>query len=542
MAVPRKSSNRRSGPPRKSGGRAPYKSAGRFSGKDDERKDAGARPFSKRAPRKPFDKNKEGGYKKKREDGDERSFGSDKPAFKRAGRGGESNRGAGYGTKKPFVKRGDSDERPAYKKRPERSSDDAGERKTYKKPFERSNDGGYERKRSSENGDRPAYKKRTEDGGERSRTGTFGERKTFKKPFEKRDGDKPFKKRFDDGERGGKPFRKPFDKKLGDNKFSEKSTEERRAGGYDRRAKPGKFNPNDDLENQPETSAFEKKPNEYLRGDSFGKPFKKTYKKVGNNRRFNQDNKEFKKLTKKAEISGDGTIRLNRYIANAGICSRREADELIATGVVSVNGKIVTEMGYKVKPTDKIGYGGQTLKREKLVYILLNKPKDYIATLDDPQGRRTVFDLIRNACNERIYPVGRLDRNTTGLLLLTNDGELTTKLTHPKHGVRKIYQVTLDNPFTSSDMQKLADGIELEDGFIQPDKISYVADGSDRREVGIEIHSGRNRIVRRMFEALGYEVVKLDRVVFAGLTKKDLPRGHWRVLTEAEVGFLKMLG
>ena len=234
-------------------------------------------------------------------------------------------------------------------------------------------------------------------------------------------------------------------------------------------------------------------------------------------------------------------IRLNRYIANAGVCSRREADELIAAGAVSVNGKVITEMGYRLQDGDKVSYGGETLKREKLVYVLLNKPKDFITTLDDPTQRKTVFDLVKKACKERIYPVGRLDRNTTGLLLLTNDGELTKKLTHPKHGVRKVYHVTLDKPVAKADLEKLAgEGLDLTDGHVIPDVVSYV--GDNKKEVGIEIHSGRNRIVRRMFEHLGYDVVKLDRVVFAGLTKKDLPRGDYRMLTEKEVSFLKMLG
>ena len=233
---------------------------------------------------------------------------------------------------------------------------------------------------------------------------------------------------------------------------------------------------------------------------------------------------------------------MNRYISNAGICSRREADELISAGAVTVNGKVVTEMGYKVKPDDSINYGGETLRKEKMVYVLLNKPKDFITTLDDPGSRKTVFDLIKNACKERIYPVGRLDRNTTGVLLFTNDGDLTKKLTHPKHGIRKIYHVTLDKPFSKPDLETLSmNGVELEDGHIQPDKVSYAGDGDNKKEVGVELHSGKNRIVRRMFEHLGYEVVKLDRVVFAGLTKKDLPRGNYRMLTTQEVSFLKML-
>lgn len=234
-----------------------------------------------------------------------------------------------------------------------------------------------------------------------------------------------------------------------------------------------------------------------------------------------------------------GPIRLNKYIANAGICSRREADVLIATGAIKVNGEVVTEMGHKVMPTDEVRYGDQVLQREKPVYVLLNKPKDYITTTDDERGRANVMELVRDACEERIYPVGRLDRDTTGLLLFTNDGDLTKKLTHPSSQIEKTYAVELDKPFASVDMEMLRNGVELRDGVITPDEVEYVGEG--KKEVGITIHSGKNRIVRRIFESLGYEVVKLDRVIFAGLTKKDLPRGRWRFLTKNEVSFLKML-
>ncbi|NVO19897.1 MAG: pseudouridine synthase [Bacteroidetes bacterium] len=239
--------------------------------------------------------------------------------------------------------------------------------------------------------------------------------------------------------------------------------------------------------------------------------------------------------------SGEGLIRLNKYIANSGICSRREADELILAGTVMVNGKIVTELGTKVSPSDKVQYDNHTIKSEKLVYVLLNKPKGYITTTDDPFDRKTVMTLVENACKERIYPVGRLDRNTTGLLLLTNDGEMAKKLTHPKHRVKKVYHVELDKPLAKNDMLTIASGVELEDGIAQIDEIAYSSDTASKREIGVELHSGKNRIVRRIFESVGYEVVKLDRVVFAGLTKKDLPRGHWRLLSEQELNYLKML-
>lgn len=241
----------------------------------------------------------------------------------------------------------------------------------------------------------------------------------------------------------------------------------------------------------------------------------------------------------KQTFAEQGLIRLNRYISNAGICSRREADELIATGCVTVNGKVVTELGYKVKSSDVVTYEGTHLKTEKHVYVLLNKPKDYITTSDDEKGRRTVMELIAGACKERVYPVGRLDRNTMGLLLFTNDGEMTKKLTHPKHLVQKLYHVELDKNLKQDDLEKIRAGVELEDGFIKPDEVAYA--GETKREVGIMIHSGRNRIVRRIFEGLNYDVIRLDRVMFAGLTKKDLPRGRWRHLNEKEVAFLKML-
>lgn len=243
--------------------------------------------------------------------------------------------------------------------------------------------------------------------------------------------------------------------------------------------------------------------------------------------------------TPKAPSNPD-LIRLNKYVANAGICSRREADTFIAAGNVTVNGKVITEMGHKVKRTDDVRFDGRKLNPEKKEYVLLNKPKNFITTTRDEKGRRTVMELISNASNNRLYPVGRLDRNTTGLLVFTNDGDMAKKLTHPKHGVRKIYHVHLDKNVTIGDLRKIREGLELEDGKVNVDEVDYVS-GASKKEVGIEIHSGKNRIVRRIFEHLEYEVSKLDRVVFAGLTKKDLPRGHWRFLTEQEVINLGMI-
>jgi len=257
-----------------------------------------------------------------------------------------------------------------------------------------------------------------------------------------------------------------------------------------------------------------------------------------------QGGKSFVPRPKKVEyeapvIDPNEEIRLNKYMANAGICSRREADEYIQQGLVKVNGEVVTELGTKITHKDTVEYDEKLVTLESKCYILLNKPKDCVTTSDDPNGRLTVMDLVKGACDARIYPVGRLDRNTTGVLLLTNDGDLASKLTHPKYVKKKIYHVWTDKDIAEEDMQRIADGIELEDGPIHADAISYATD-TDRNQAGIEIHSGRNRIVRRLFESLGYHVTKLDRVYFAGLTKKNLPRGRWRYLTQEEVNFLKM--
>ena len=248
-----------------------------------------------------------------------------------------------------------------------------------------------------------------------------------------------------------------------------------------------------------------------------------------------------KKRLEYKEENYDPTVpmRLNKFLANAGVCSRRDADKYIEAGVVSVNGTVVTELGAKVLRTDEIRFHENLVKLEKKVYVLLNKPKGYVTTSEDPQNRKTVMDLVQNACPERIYPVGRLDRNTTGVLLLTNDGEMASKLTHPKFLKKKIYHVTTDHSVSAADIQRIAEGITLDDGLIKADAIEY-AHATDKKQVGIEIHSGKNRIVRRIFENLGYHVTKLDRVYFAGLTKKNVRRGDWRYLTEKEVQMLRM--
>jgi 23S rRNA pseudouridine2605 synthase len=274
----------------------------------------------------------------------------------------------------------------------------------------------------------------------------------------------------------------------------------------------------------------------------FEKPVSKS--KINSNTSYKPKLKPEKKGPLTARLAAnpnDDTIRLNKFISNAGVCSRREADELIKAGAVTVNGKVITEMGYKIQRTDLVNYGGQGLKPQKQIYILLNKPKDYITTSDDPQERRTVLELIKGACKERVYPVGRLDRNTTGLLLLTNDGELTDKITHPSFKQKKIYHVELDKPVKKEHLKAIEAGIELEDGHIKVDEINYVEDSDSKKEIGITLHSGRNRIVRRIFEHFDYKVKKLDRVYFAGLTKKDLARGRWRFLTPMEINMLKMV-
>ncbi len=257
--------------------------------------------------------------------------------------------------------------------------------------------------------------------------------------------------------------------------------------------------------------------------------------------------KEFSKkkiILKKKEQSvpepiGDGLIRLNKYISNSGVCSRRDADKIISEGLVTVNGEVITELGHKVTLEDDVRFDGNQLNPEQKVYVLLNKPRGFVTTMEDPHAERTVMQLVSNACNERIYPVGRLDMQTTGVLLFTNDGELAKKLTHPSFEKKKVYHVHLDKDFLPEDFERIKNGIELEDGFIAADEIEMI-DPNDARQVGIEIHSGKNRIVRRIFNHLGYQVERLDRVLFAGLTKKDLPRGRYRFLTAQEVNFLKM--
>ena len=375
--------------------------------------------------------------------------------------------------------------------KPKRKSEPFKKKEEYKKKSRSP----FKKKEEDRDKQRSSYKKKEEGGVDNKN----------RKPFKKRE-DAPFKKRTSshNKEEEGDRKRKPF-KKREDAPFKKRTSSHNKEEG-DRKRKP-----------------FKKK------DDRDGAPYKK---KAGS----------FKKKKPESSVSEDGLTRLNKFIANSGICSRREADEFIKAGLVAVNGNIITEMGYKVRAGDEVRYEGERIKSEKKIYLLLNKPKNYISTVDDPLMRKTVMELIGKACKERIYPVGRLDRATTGVLLFTNDGDLTKTLTHPKFGVKKIYHVVLDKNLKGSDMAKIAEGFTLEDGFIKADVISYVGDGGKKNEIGIELHSGKNRIVRRIFEHFQYQVVKLDRVLFAGLTKKDLPRGRWRMLTETEVGILKMAG
>ena len=318
------------------------------------------------------------------------------------------------------------------------------------------------------------------------------------------------------------------------NQEGEEGGYQSRQGGYQPRQQQGGY----------QSRSYGSKPYQsYNQNKGYNKPYgQKPYNKRSRTADYDPNAKySMKKRIEYKEINYDPNepLRLNKFLANAGICSRREADEFIQAGVVTVNGEVVTELGTKILRTDVVKFHDQTVSLEKKVYVLLNKPKDYVTTSDDPQQRKTVMDLVKNACPERIYPVGRLDRNTTGVLLLTNDGDLASKLTHPKYLKKKIYHVYLDKNVTAHDLQAIAEGIQLEDGEIKADDVQY-ADAIDKKQVGIEIHSGKNRIVRRIFESLGYKVLKLDRVQFAGLTKKNLRRGDWRYLTEEEVDRLRM--
>jgi len=421
-------------------------------------------------------------------------------------------------------------------------------------------------------GDKPAYKPRTSRDGDskpysprssagkdfKPRTDRTGESRDYK-PRTTRDGDsKPYTPRTG----AGKDFKPRTDrsgesrdyKPRSESKGGFKPWEKKDSGNAD--YKPRAYKEGSSRDDSSEKRSYVKKDNYITDGDKSKFADKKGSSSRSTDSRpyRKRDEGDFKRkddrgervapttrARKTAEPKDDGLIRLNRYIANSGICSRRKADELIEAGVVSVNNIPITELGHKVDPSkDEVRYNGELLKREKKVYVLLNKPKDYITTTEDPQERKTVMQLVEKASRERIYPVGRLDRNTTGLILMTNDGDLADKLSHPKNGITKIYHVELNKSLSQGDFNKIQFGLELEDGLIKPDNVSYVA-GASKKEIGIQIHSGKNRIVRRIFEHLGYDVVKLDRVVYGNLTKKDLPRGRWRFLEEHELIQIKHL-
>ncbi|QQR96068.1 MAG: pseudouridine synthase [Bacteroidota bacterium] len=392
-------------------------------------------------------------------------------------------------------------------------------------------EGGFEReKRSFKSSDSPRpYRKRDEgfDGEERpSRFKKEGGFEREKRSFKSSDSPRPYRKRDEGFEGDEKPRFKKRSDFGGSGKFDKSKSFKRRDDNVEGEDKPRRFSKSFDSDTREKRS--------YDRKERSSGRFDKPYRKKNDNRKYSKKEKE------SSEQLSDGLVRLNRYIANSGICSRREADELITAGLVSVNGEIVTTMGTKVSQDDVIKYNGETIRNEKPMYLLLNKPKDYITTMDDPQDRRTVMHLIAGACKERVYPVGRLDRNTTGVLLFTNDGDLAKKLTHPSYEVQKIYHVELDRNLKSSDKEKIKEGVMLDDGMATVDDIQYDGGFNDKKQIGVEIHSGKNRIVRRIFESMDYNVIKLDRVVFAGLTKKDIARGKWRFLSEMEVNALKM--
>ncbi|SIS28168.1 ribosomal large subunit pseudouridine synthase B [Chryseobacterium shigense] len=360
---------------------------------------------------------------------------------------------------------------------------------------------------------------------------------------------------------GSKPFKKPFPK-AGERNFDPKGSNSKFEPKPFKRSEESSNSRDEESGSKTESRSYITNSSEGRERKTFGKPaakrggknfdtrdkYERGSLKYGRRPSSGDDKNEDKarsfvqkrRLNKIEKDVHKDTIRLNKYIANSGICSRREADELITQGLVEVNGVVVNEMGYQVQKTDKVVFDGQGITPEKPVYVLLNKPKGYISTTKDDKARKTVMDLVANASPYRLFPVGRLDRSTTGVILLTNDGHMTKKLTHPSFDAKKIYHVTLDKKLSQEDMKLIVEGIRLDEGIAIVDQISYI-EGKPKNEIGIEIHSGWNRVIRRIFQRLGYEVETLDRVMFAGLTKKNIKRGHWRILTELEVNNLKML-
>ncbi len=399
-------------------------------------------------------------------------------------------------------------------------------------------------------GDRPYRPRYNGEGGDRPQRPAYGNNAGGDRPYRPRynseGGDRPQRPAYSNNVGGDRPYRPRYNSEGGDrpqrpayanNTGGDRPYRPRyNSEGGDRPQRPAYGNNTGDRPYRPRfNSNGGGRPGGYGNRDSYSRPIRRTGDYDPNAKYSKKKQIEYKEQF----TDPNEPIRLNKFLANAGVCSRREADEFITAGVVSVNGEVVTELGTKIKRADEVKFHDQVVSIERKIYVLLNKPKDTVTTSDDPQARRTVMDLVKGACDERIYPVGRLDRNTTGVLLLTNDGDLASKLTHPKFLKKKIYHVHLDKNLTKADMEQIAAGIQLDDGEVHADAISYT-DDFKKDDVGIEIHSGKNRIVRRIFESLGYKVVKLDRVFFAGLTKKGLRRGEWRYLTEQEVNFLRM--
>lgn len=441
--------------------------------------------------------------------------------YKSYNRDSNYNRYNNDGEQRPYRPRTNSYNREGGD-RPYRSSYNNGDRPSYN--------------RYNNNGDRPQrprFNPNSEDGGDqrsyRPRT-NYNREGGEQRPYTPRP-------RFNNSEEGGERQYRPrtnYNREGGEQRpytprprFNSGEGGEQRS--YTPRPRTGGYNQGGDRLYRPRTGG-------YNQGGGYNRPYRPRTADYNPNAKYS-----LKKQIEYKDILTDPNepIRLNKFLANAGICSRREADEFITAGVVSVNGEVVTELGTKIKRTDEVKFHDEPVSIERKTYILLNKPKDCVTTSDDPQERKTVMDFVKGACKERIYPVGRLDRNTTGVLLLTNDGDLASKLTHPKYLKKKIYHVYCDKNVTKADLDQIAAGVTLDDGEIHADAISYASE-TDKSQVGIEIHSGKNRIVRRIFESLGYKVIKLDRVYFAGLTKKGLRRGDWRYLTEQEVNMLRM--
>jgi len=482
---------------------------------------------SKSGSRKTEGRSNSTGSDSRKSDGKFRKSSDSKEGFKPRNSEGKDFKSKSFGNKKDFRSRDEEPQSFKFGDREFKSKD----------PNPRSEERSFKKDSGSRD-----FKPRTSDRNFKSKDGGSRDYKprTGERDFKSKDGDsRDYKPRT--GERDFKSKdgdSRDYKPRTGERNFKSKDGDSRdfKPKSADRGFKPrgGKF---DDFKPSAGSSR-DVKP----RTGADSRPFRKREEGKTRDRDFEFDREERVPAKAACRTNEDkGLIRLNRYISNAGICSRRKADELIAAGIITVNGEAITELGHKVDPSkDQVKYNGELLKREKKVYVLLNKPKDYITTTDDPQERRTVMQLVDKASRERIYPVGRLDRNTTGLILMTNDGDLADKLSHPRNGITKIYNVELDKNLSQGDLNKIAFGLELEDGLIKPDNISYVSGGT-KKEIGIQIHSGKNRIVRRIFEHLGYAVEKLDRVVYGNLTKKDLPRGRWRYLEDHELIQIKHL-